>query len=88
MNALALAKKNKHRVGTAPQAADLLGAYYVLTFLQRTRVPPRRCVSCYSQITNRNLGGYDGRSASTGEVYCLRCADGPGHWRHGFGGTQ
>ena len=76
MNALAPPKKKKRGVGTALQTAELLRAYCVLTFLQRTKVPARRCVSCNSRITNRNLGGNDGRSALSGPVWCLSCADG------------
>ena len=35
----------------------------------------RSCVSCGRRITNRNLGGDDGRSALSGPLWCLRCAD-------------
>jgi hypothetical protein len=36
----------------------------------------RRCVACSTEITNENLGGYDGRSALSGDLWCLDCADG------------
>ena len=39
------------------------------------RAPQRRCISCYCRVTNSNLGGYSGRSALTGPVWCYRCAD-------------
>jgi hypothetical protein len=37
----------------------------------------RRCIACGLVVTNRNLGGFDGRSASTGVLRCDRCADYP-----------
>ena len=36
----------------------------------------RRCVSCDSPVTNQSLGGFGGRSALSGPVWCLQCADG------------
>jgi hypothetical protein len=42
----------------------------------RRRAATRRCVSCNCRITDRNLGGNDGRSTLSGPVWCLRCADG------------
>jgi hypothetical protein len=36
----------------------------------------RRCVACHGQVTNRNLGGHARRSALSGPVWCLQCADG------------
>jgi hypothetical protein len=68
--------KEKRGCYTALETAEFLRAYWVLTFLQRTKVPARRCVSCNSRITNRNLGGNDGKSALSGLVWCLSCADG------------
>lgn len=38
----------------------------------------RRCVGCGAHVTNENLGGYNGRSALTGDLFCLSCADGKG----------
>jgi hypothetical protein len=35
----------------------------------------RRCVVCGKRVDNANLGGYDGRSARTGPVWCVNCAD-------------
>jgi hypothetical protein len=35
----------------------------------------RQCVCCGTRVSNRNLGGYCGRSAMTGPLYCFRCAD-------------
>jgi hypothetical protein len=36
----------------------------------------RRCVACNVEVTNESLGGYDGRSALSGDLWCLACADG------------
>jgi hypothetical protein len=36
----------------------------------------RRCVECGVHVTNSNLGGYSGRSALSGDLWCLDCADG------------
>jgi hypothetical protein len=36
----------------------------------------RCCVACHAQVTNRNLGGHARRSALSGRVWCLQCADG------------
>jgi hypothetical protein len=37
----------------------------------------RQCACCGRRITNRLLGGYFGRSALTGLLFCYRCADCP-----------
>ena len=36
----------------------------------------RGCVACGWRVTNRNLGGFDGRSALSGSLWCYDCADG------------
>jgi hypothetical protein len=36
----------------------------------------RRCVVCGRTVTNQNLGGYNGRSALSGDLWCLSCAGG------------
>jgi len=41
------------------------------------RSPVRRCVACGARVTNRNLGGNNGRSALSGPLWCLQCADRP-----------
>ena len=41
------------------------------------RAAARRCVACDSRVTNRNLGGSSRRSALSGELWCLACADYP-----------
>ena len=51
------------------------------------RAAIRRCTACDSRMTKRNLGGNDGRSALTGSVYCLRCADFPEQRLLAVGGT-
>jgi hypothetical protein len=38
---------------------------------------PLRCVACDTPVTNRNLGGYNGRSALSGILWCMGCADLP-----------
>jgi hypothetical protein len=35
----------------------------------------RPCVSCGVLVGNLNLGGYNGRSALSGKLFCLKCAD-------------
>lgn len=62
---------------TARKRTELVAAYRLLVFLQPFKAKGRRCVSCDSRVTNRNLGGHDGRSAVTGPVWCLDCADYP-----------
>jgi hypothetical protein len=47
----------------------------------------RRCVSCDSRVTNQNLGGNDGRSALSGPVWCVQCADYPQQLLLTIGGT-
>jgi hypothetical protein len=41
-----------------------------------SKTEPRRCVACGRVVTNQNLGGYDGRSALSGDLWCLSCAGG------------
>jgi hypothetical protein len=36
----------------------------------------RPCALCGVFVGNTNLGGYNGRSALTGSLFCLKCADG------------
>lgn len=54
----------------------------------RRRAATRRCVSCDSPITNRSLGGYDGRSALSGPVWCLQYSDFPSQRVLRFGGPR
>jgi len=35
----------------------------------------RYCARCGERVTNANVGGYEGKSALTGRLYCLLCAD-------------
>jgi hypothetical protein len=70
--------KEKRGVGAALKTAELPVTYRFSLFLQAlggSGGPIRRCVSCGSLVRNKNLGGNDGRSALTGDLYCLRCAD-------------
>jgi len=72
--------KEKRGVGAALRTAELPARYRFSLLLQPvggSRGPIRRCVSCGSLVRNKNLGGNDGRSALTGGLYCVRCADFP-----------
>ena len=84
-------KPPKERGGlpTALKVAKLPTAYRFSLFpraFSRRRAVIRRGVSCDSRISNRNLGGNDGRSALTGPVWCLRCADFPQQFLLTLGG--
>ena len=35
----------------------------------------RPCAACGVFVGNINLGGHDGRSALSGRLFCLKCAD-------------
>ncbi len=35
----------------------------------------RYCCGCGVAVTNRNIGGYEGRSALTGRLFCDLCAE-------------
>ena len=80
-------KKERRLCGTALRQLQLQRAYRLLSFLQVRKGAVRRCVSCDSRVTNRSLGGNDGRSALTGNLYCLRCADFPRQLLLRFGET-
>jgi len=62
----------------------LLAAYRFLLIAQPRRAV-RRCVACGRRVTNRSLGGWSGRSALTGPVWCLDCADYPRQLALNFG---
>jgi hypothetical protein len=61
-----------------PKAAELLRPYAGFGFLQPGRLLPRQCVGCGCWVSNQNLGGYNGRSALIGALWCCECADGRG----------
>jgi hypothetical protein len=63
-------------------------AYSVLNFLQGRRMALRRCVSCDTPVTNRNLGGFDGHSALIGSLWCYHCADLARQLVLAFGGSE
>ena len=46
----------------------------------------RPCSVCAIPVNNQNLGGYNGRSALSGFLYCERCADSPPQRLLSFGG--
>jgi len=48
----------------------------------------RPCVLCGVFVGNLNLGGHTGRSAFTGELFCLNCADRGVHERSESHGGQ
>jgi hypothetical protein len=71
-------KKKRPALASKPGVRLIAAAQYAaLALLQGRRSAIRLCVSRDSRITNRNLGGNNGRSALTGDLYCLRCADFP-----------
>jgi hypothetical protein len=35
----------------------------------------RYCARCGERVTNANVGGYEGKSALTGRLFCLNCVD-------------
>lgn len=78
---IGLPKKRGGPAKTALQRNELgIQAYRLRRFLQGVmprQAAARRCVSCCSRVTNRNLGGHEGRSALTGDLWCERCADFP-----------
>lgn len=65
-------------VKDTPKAAELLRLYAGFGFLQPARLLTRQCVVCGCRVTNQNLGGYNGRSALSGALWCCECADGRG----------
>lgn len=58
-------------------AANLrLLATYRFSLIAQPHRAVRQCVACGRFVGNSNLGGYDGKSALSGRLWCLRCADG------------
>ncbi len=43
--------------------------------LTARRLHWRYCANCGERVTNQNVGGYEGRSALTGRLYCERCVE-------------
>lgn len=43
--------------------------------LTARRLHLRYCAKCGERVTNENVGGYEGRSALTGRLFCTLCAD-------------
>ena len=74
---------------TPKAAAYWLQAYsrlFGVQVLGRRRATNRRCASCDTPVTNRNLGGFTRRSPPSGDLYCLWCADLQQQLLLGFGG--
>ena len=77
MNALAPPKRETAPVRGAASKLQPRAIYLVARVPQIGTPRIRRCVCCNTHITNINLGGNDGNSPLTGDLYCLRCADFP-----------
>jgi len=75
MSAPQKAKRGLRR--TAFQSANRSREYHfsLKRQLRSCTKPKRRCIACGFVVTNRNLGGFDGRSALSGVLRCERCAD-------------
>jgi hypothetical protein len=72
-------KKKGGLYQTALHNVELTRAY---RFSSKTQLVSRRkqrrsCLACGSTVTNRNLGGHNGRSALSSNLWCERCADFP-----------
>jgi hypothetical protein len=85
--------KGKARSFCYRASERLLPIYQVVAILQgskflASKTPLRRCVACDVRITNRNLGGYNGRSTLSGELWCTDCADLPPQRLLNLGGRQ
>ena len=65
-------------VDTPKAAAYWLQAYsrlFGVQILGRRRSTKRRCASCDTPVTNRNLGGHSRKLALSGDLWCYSCAD-------------
>ena len=79
--------KEKRGLGTALATTNLTTAYHLALALQRRgRGMKRKCVACDVPVTNRNLGGHDGRPFSN-RVWCQRCTDYPAQLLLTFNGV-
>ena len=69
--------EKKRAPGRLAASASALQNY---KFPARAQIIPfpglRPCALCGVFVGNTNLGGYNGRSALTGSLFCLKCADG------------
>jgi hypothetical protein len=77
--------KEKRGLGAALVNTNLTAVYH----LALQRLPgkaQRKCAACDAPVTNRNVGGHDGRPFS-GQVWCQRCADYPAQLLLNFNGT-
>ena len=77
MNALAPPKRETAPGRDTAPNLQRWTTYLIVRFSQIGTPRIRRCVCCNTHITNINLGGNNGRSPLTGDLYCLRCADFP-----------
>ena len=82
-------KRNGRRLSpAAPKTNRVKGAYQFPHFLQPLsngtngevkfcdpfhQQDEMRCVCCRKRISNRSLGGFDGKSAMSGRLWCLSC---------------
>ena len=86
-------RNERRLCGATLKTAEVVRIYHFPLFLQRETALRQRkgeakrcrffhqrkrsCVCCGRRIRNRSLGGYSGRSALSGFLFCLRCADCP-----------
>jgi len=67
--------KNKTRPHSLTASASAVALYSLRAAAQVIAFPGvRPCASCGVFVGNINLGGYDGRGALTGSLFCLKCA--------------
>ena len=64
----------RERLQVGYQAVALLQGQKLKFVASETEL--RCCVECGVRVTNQNLGGHHGRSALSGDLWCLSCADG------------
>jgi hypothetical protein len=75
MSALGPPRKKAHGKLGSKTAREIIPLRFYAPFavLQARRTAIRRCVCFGAVVTNRSLGGFDGRNALTGRLWCLHC---------------
>jgi hypothetical protein len=66
-------KRRPHSNDASTGATQFYSSHAVAQIIPLPSVRP--CASCGVFVGNVNLGGHDGRSALSGELFCLKCAD-------------
>jgi hypothetical protein len=80
-------RKEKRGLGTALAITKLTAVYHVALAPQRPgRGTKRKCVACDTPVTNRSVGGHDGRPLS-GQMWRQWCADCPAQLLLTFNGV-